>query len=90
MIYQDSPEYLECCQITAGYEAAFRRGDRAAVIAIVDAEIAYLEKLPPQTPMWCRPGNPWVDAGTMLNLARQRRARYDNTNARGDRWPYRG
>lgn len=85
----ESPEYREYSKIGAGYESAFRRGDRDTVIAILDRKIAHLERLPQGLKMWRHPGHPWVDVGTMLALTRQTRERFNQTNLAGDRWPYR-
>jgi hypothetical protein len=85
----ESPEYLEYSKIGAGYESAFRRGDRDTVISVLDAQIRHLESLPYSLKMWRHPGHPWVDVGTMLALAYQRRERLNQTNLAGDSWPYR-
>lgn len=86
----ESPEYLEYSKIGAGYESAFRRGDRDALISMLDTQIRYLESLPYSLKMWRAPCGIWVEVGTVLALARQRRERFNQTNAAGDCWPYRG
>lgn len=88
MAHYEAPEMAEFNRIKAGYDSAFHRGDRQAVIAIVDNEIRYLESLPQGLNMWRNPGGVWVDVGTMLALARQRRERF-NVQHNGNRWPWR-
>lgn len=88
--YQDSPEMAHYVALGAGYQSAFARGDRATLVEILDAQISYLEGLSPSLPMWRKPGGIWVDVATVLALARQRRERFNVTNAAGGSWPYRG
>lgn len=90
MTTDDAPEMVHYRQLGAGYEDAFRRGDRAALISMLDNQIAYLERLPGSLNMWRTPCGLWVDVITVLALARQRRERFNQTNAAGDCWPYRG
>ena len=90
MTTDDAPEMIHYRQLGAGYEEAFRRGDRAALISMLDTQIRYLERLPGSLNMWRTPSGLWVDVVTVLALARQRRERFNQTNAAGDCWPYRG
>ena len=91
MSTEDAPEMVHYRQLGQGYEAAFHRGDRAALINVLDNQIRYLESLPQSLNMGFSPSSGlWVDAGTVLALARQRRERFNHTNAAGDCWPYRG
>ena len=90
MTTDDAPEMIHYRQLGAGYEDAFRRGDRAALISMLDNQIAYLERLPGSLNMWRTPSGLWVDVITVLALARQRRERFNQSNAAGDCWPYRG
>lgn len=90
MSHDDAPEMVHYRQLGAGYQDAFRRGDRAALISMLDSQIRYLETLPHSLKMWFSPSSGlWVDAGTVLALARQRRERLNHTNAAGDCWPWR-
>ena len=90
MTTDDAPEMIHYRQLGAGYEDAFRRGDRDALISMLDTQIRYLESLPYSLKMWRTPSGLWVDAGTVLALARQRRERFNQSNAAGDCWPWRG
>lgn len=90
MTTDDAPEMIHYRQLGAGYEDAFRRGDRAALISMLDNQIRYLEGLPGSLKMWRAPCGLWVDVVTVLALARQRRERFNHTNAAGDCWPWRG
>ena len=90
MTTDDAPEMIHYRQLGAGYEDAFRRGDRDALISMLDTQIAYLERLPGSLKMWRTPSGLWVDVITVLDLARQRRERFNQSNAAGDCWPYRG
>ena len=90
MTTDDAPEMIHYRQLGAGYEDAFRRGDRAALISMLDNQIASLERLPGSLNMWRTPSGLWVDVITVLALARQRRERFNQSNAAGDCWPYRG
>lgn len=90
MTADDAPEMVHYRQLGAGYEAAFRRGDRDALISMLDTQIRYLESLPYSLKMWRAPCGIWVEVGTVLALAHQRRERFKQTNAAGDRWPWRG
>ena len=91
MTTDDAPEMVHYRQLGAGYQAAFLRGDRDALIGMLDSQIRYLETLPQGLKMWCSPSSGlWVDAGTVLALARQRRERFNQSNAAGDCWPWRG
>ena len=90
MTTDDAPEMVHYRQLGAGYEAAFRRGDRDALISMLDTQIRYLESLPYSLKMWRAPCGIWVEVGTVLALAHQRRERFNQTNAAGDRWPWRG
>lgn len=91
MTTDDAPEMIHYRQLGAGYQDAFRRGDRAALISMLDNQIRYLETLRHSLKMWFSPSSGlWVDAGTVLALARQRRERFNQSNAAGDCWPYRG
>ena len=90
MTADDAPEMVHYRQLGAGYEAAFIRGDRDALISMLDTQIRYLESLPYSLKMWRAPCGIWVEVGTVLALAYQRRERFNQTNAAGDRWPWRG
>lgn len=90
MSTEDAPEMVHYRQLGQGYEAAFHRGDRAALINVLDNQIRYLESLPHSLKMWRTRCGLWVEVDTVLALARQRRERFNTTNAAGDRWPYRG
>lgn len=90
MTTDDAPEMIHYRQLGAGYEDAFRRGDRDALISMLDTQIRYLESLPYSLKMWRTPSGLWVEVGTVLALAYQRRERFNQSNAAGDCWPYRG
>jgi len=90
MITDDAPEMAHYNQLGEGYQAAFNRGDRDALISMLDTQIRYLETLPYSLKMWRTPSGLWVEVGTVLALARQRRERFNQKNAAGDCWPWRG
>jgi hypothetical protein len=90
MTTDDAPEMVHYNQLGEGYQAAFNRGERDALIGMLDSQIRYLETLPYSLEMWRTPSGLWVEVGTVLALARQRRERFNQKNAAGDCWPWRG